>query len=53
MKEFWQKLKLHWLQFKRRRAIKKHDHNTYFDVVRKLAKIEVDKMIKEKKNGIK
>ncbi len=36
------------LLWRKKRAIRRHDNKTYFAVVRKLAKIEVEKMIKEK-----
>ena len=37
-----------WLQWRKRRAIKRRDHVAYFRLVSKIAKLEALKMINEK-----
>lgn len=41
-------IKEKWLSFKISRAIKKHNHNEYFKLVKKRAIIEAEKMVAEK-----
>lgn len=41
-------IKEKWLSFMIRRAIKKHNHNKYFKLVKKRAVIEAKKMVAEK-----
>ena len=36
------------LLWRKKRAIRRHDHKTYFAVVKKLAKIDAAEVIKEK-----
>jgi hypothetical protein len=37
-----------YLQYRKRRAVKRHDHKTYFRLVKIIARREVEKMIKAK-----
>ena len=41
-------IKDNWLQWRKRRAIKRRDHVAYFRLVSKIAKLEALKMINEK-----
>jgi len=41
-------IKDNWLQWRKRRAIKRRDHVAYFRLVSKIAKREAQKMVNEK-----